>query len=194
LSVILEPVSKACAAAKARLAIDRSTAAALSLASCAGAAGSLKFVPAVQNQMRFMQFSRTFLTRLCSVSSGMLAPRRGRNQKGQTMSTKTMKNAIALSAAGILGVGGAVAIAMPSRSWAMPVLANTAAVRTAAANQVTDVRYYRHRYYRHRYYRRGYYGRAYAYPYWYNPYSYYYPFYYPYYYTYPFYGFGGWFW
>jgi hypothetical protein len=43
--MILEPVSKAYATAKAQLAIDRSTAAALSLATCGGAAGCLKFVP-----------------------------------------------------------------------------------------------------------------------------------------------------
>jgi hypothetical protein len=120
----------------------------------------------------------------------------GMQSKGQTMSTKTMKNAMALGTAPILGVAGAVVIATASPSWAMSVPANTAAVSTAASNQVTDVHYYRRGYHRQCCYRRGYYGRAYAYPYWYNPYSYYYPYYYPYfypyYYTYPFYGFGGW--
>jgi len=101
------------------------------------------------------------------------------------MSARTIKNVMALGAAGAL-VAGAVAIATASPSWAMPVLSKTAAVVTAASNPVTDVRYYR------RGYRRGYYGRGYGYPWWYNPYSYYYPYYYPYYYTYPFYGWGGW--
>src|ERR1700730_9544503 len=120
------------------------------------------------------------------------------------MSTKTMKNAIALAVAGILGVGGAVAIATASPSWSMAVLSSTAAVKTAATNQVTDVHYYRRGYYRHGYYgrgyyRRGYYRRGYGYPYWYDPYSYYYPYYYPYAYpysySYPFsfgFGWGGW--
>jgi hypothetical protein len=82
-----------------------------------------------------------------------------------------MKNAIALGAAGILGVGGAFVITTTSPSWAMPVLSNTPAVRIAASIQVTDVQYYRH----------GYYGRGYGYPYWGNPYPY------------PFgYGCGGW--
>jgi hypothetical protein len=108
------------------------------------------------------------------------------------MSTKTMKRARALGAAAILGVAGAVVITTASPSWAMPVLANPAAVRTAASNPVTDVRYYRRGYHRQCCYRRGYYGRPYAYYYWGNPYAYAYPYYYPYYYTYPFYGFGGW--
>ena len=105
------------------------------------------------------------------------------------MSTKTMKNAIALGAAGLLGLGGAFAITTASPSWAMPVLPNTEAVRTAASNQLTDVRYYgrghyRHGYYGHGYYRRGYYGRryyggAYGNPYGGSPYAY------PYYNTYP---------
>jgi hypothetical protein len=110
------------------------------------------------------------------------------------MNPKIMKHAMAFGAGGAL-VAAAVAIATASPSWAMPVLPGTAAVSTAASNQVTDVRYYRHRYIG-----RGYYGSGYGYPYWYNPYSYYspyyysyyYPYYYPYYYTYPFYGFGGW--
>jgi hypothetical protein len=147
---------------------------------------------AVQNQLHFLLFARTFLTGLCFVSSGMLAPRMGFNRKGQSMSTKTMKNTMALGAAAILGVAGAVVIATASPSWAMPVLAKTAAVSTAASNQVTDVHYYRRGYHRQCCYRRGYYGRAYGYPYWYNPYSYYYPYFYPYYYTYPFYSWGGW--
>jgi len=111
------------------------------------------------------------------------------------MNTKAMKNMMALGAGGAL-VAGAVAIATDSPSLAMPVLSGTAAVKTAASNQVTEVHYYRHGYrrgyYRHGYYRRGYYGGGYRYPWWYNPYSYYYPYYYPYYYTYPFYGWGGW--
>jgi hypothetical protein len=151
---------------------------------------------AVQNQLHFLLFARTFLTGLCFVWSGMLAPRRGFNRKGQSMSTKIMKNTMALGAAATLGVAGAVVIATASPSWAMPVLVKTAAVSTAASNQVTDVHYYRRGYHRQCCYRRGYYGRAYGYPYWYNPYSYYYPYLYPYlypyYYTYPFYGFGGW--
>jgi len=97
------------------------------------------------------------------------------------MSTKTMKNAIALGA-GCALVAGAVAIATASPSWAMPVLSKTAAVSTAASNQVIDVHYYRRgyhrrRYHRHGYYRRGYYGGGYyggvyGYPYYGNPYSY----------------------
>jgi hypothetical protein len=107
------------------------------------------------------------------------------------MSTKTMKNAIALAVAGILGVGGAVAIATASPSWAMPVLSSTAAVKTAASNQVTDVHYYRRGYYRHGYYRHGYYGRGYyrrgyGYPWWGDPYAYAYPYSYPYAYYYPY--------
>jgi hypothetical protein len=108
------------------------------------------------------------------------------------MSNKTMKYSMALGAAAILGIAGAIVITTASPSRAMPVLANPAAVRTAAANPVTDVHYYRRGYHRHCCYRRGYYGGGYGYPYWYNPYSYYYPYFYPYYYTYPFYGFGGW--
>ena len=110
------------------------------------------------------------------------------------MNTRTMKNAMALGAAGALVAG---AIAMAGTSLAAPVPSNAAAVKTAASNQITDVRYYRRGYrrgyYRHCCYRRGYYGGGYRYPWWYNPYSYYYPYYYyPYYYTYPFYGWGGW--
>jgi len=108
------------------------------------------------------------------------------------MSTKTMNRARALGAAAILGVAGAVAITTASPSWAMPVLAKTAAVSTAESNPLTDVRYCRCGYHRHGNYRRGYYGGGYGYPYWYNPNSYYYPYFYPYYYTYPLYGFGGW--
>jgi hypothetical protein len=190
LSIIQKPVSKSWATAKTELKIDRSTAAALSLAS--GRMSQIRAV--VQNQSRFLLFARTFLTGLCSLSSGLLAPRTGRNRKGQAMSTKTMRNARTLIVAGILGVGGAVAIATASPSWAMPALSNTAAVRTAESNPLTDVHYCRRGYHRHRYYWPGYYGGGYGYPYWYNPYTYYYPYYYTYYYTYPFYGFGGWFW
>ena len=120
------------------------------------------------------------------------------------MSTKTMKNVMALGAGGVL-IAGAAAIATASPSWAMPGLSDTAAVKTAAAsNQVTDVRYYRRHYYRHRYYGRGYYrhgyygrryyGGGYGYPYGGYPYAYAYPYYYPYSYSYPFsFGFGwGW--
>jgi hypothetical protein len=108
------------------------------------------------------------------------------------MSTKTMKKVMTLGAGGAL-IAGAVAIATASPSRAMPVLSNTAAVKTAASNQVTDV-YYRRGYYGHRYYRRGYYGRryygrgyyGYGYPYGGYPYPYAYT------YTYPF-GYGwGW--
>ena len=72
------------------------------------------------------------------------------------MNTKTMINSMALGAA---SVAGAFVIATTSPSWAISVLSNTAAVRTATAtpNQVTDVRYYRRGYYRGGYYRRGYY-------------------------------------
>ncbi|MGA7383870.1 MAG: hypothetical protein WBW81_03980 [Methylocella sp.] len=76
------------------------------------------------------------------------------------MNTKTMKNVMALGAAGAL-IAGAIAIATASPSRAMPVLSDTAAVKTAAPSQVTDVYYYRRGYYGHRYYRRGYYGRRY---------------------------------
>ena len=47
---------------------------------------------------------------------------------GQAMSTKTVKNAMALGAGGAL-IAGAVVIATASPSWAAPVLSNTAAVR-----------------------------------------------------------------
>ena len=76
------------------------------------------------------------------------------------MSTKTMKNAMALGATGALGVACAVAIATASPSWAAPVL-YTAAVRTAASNQVTEVRYYGRGHYG-RGYGRGFYGRGYG--------------------------------
>jgi hypothetical protein len=93
-----------------------------------------------------------------------------RKQKGHAMSTKTMKNAVAL-AAGALGIVGAVAFATASPSWAAPIASNAAAVKTAASTQVTDVYYRRHGYYGrgyHRgrgYYGRGYYRRGYGYPY-----------------------------
>ncbi|MGH6848684.1 MAG: hypothetical protein ACREC0_14995 [Methylocella sp.] len=117
------------------------------------------------------------------------------------MSNKTMKNAIALGSGAL--VAGVVAIATPSPSWAMPVLSNTAAVRTAASNQLTEVHYrghgyYGHGYYGHRYYGGGYYHHGYGYPYggYSYPYAYqYYPYYYPYSYYYPFsfgWGWGGW--
>jgi hypothetical protein len=118
------------------------------------------------------------------------------------MSTKTMRISMALGAGGAI-IAGAVAIATASQSWAAPIPANTAALRTAASSQVTDVYYYRHRHYRHRhyrhryypyrYYRRSYYGRGYygyGYPYYYS-----YPYAYPYSYSYPFpfgYGWGWW--
>ena len=84
------------------------------------------------------------------------------------MSTRTMKHAIAVGAGGAL-IAGAIAIASASPSWAMPILPNTAALTTAASNQITDVRYYRRGYYGRGYgrgyygrgYRRGYYGRGY---------------------------------
>jgi hypothetical protein len=120
------------------------------------------------------------------------------------MINKTMKNAMALGAGFALGVAGAVVIATASPSWAAPVLSNTAAVRTAASNHVTDVQYYRRGYHRHGYHRRGYYGRGYygrgyygrgyygrgyGYPYQGNPY----PYSYSYSYSYPSgYGWGGW--
>jgi hypothetical protein len=101
------------------------------------------------------------LTRLGAVSSGLRAPGTGRKRKGLAMSTKTMKNAMALGATGALGVACAVAIATASPSWATPVLSNTAAVRTAASNQVTEVRYYGRGHYG-RGYGRGFYGRGYG--------------------------------
>jgi hypothetical protein len=117
------------------------------------------------------------------------------------MSSKTMKNAVAL-AAGALGVAGAVAIATPNPLWAAPVASNTAA---AASNQVTDVQYrrrgyygrgYGRGYYGRSYYGRGYYRRGYGYPYggYGYPYGgYAYPYYYPYAYPSPYLGFGfGW--
>jgi hypothetical protein len=57
------------------------------------------------------------------------------------MSTRRMKNAMALGAIGVLGVAGALAIATASPLWTAPVLSNPAAVRTAASNQVIDVQY-----------------------------------------------------
>ena len=120
------------------------------------------------------------------------------------MTTKTMKNAMALGAGGAL-IAGAVAIVTAGPSRAAPIPANTAAVRTAPSKQVTDVRYYRHGYYRHRYYGRGYYPGRYGYPWWGDPSAYAYPYsypyaysyLYPYYYSYPFsvgfgWGWGGW--
>ena len=95
------------------------------------------------------------------------------------MNTRTMKNAMALGAAGALVAG---AIAMAGTSLAAPVPSNAAAVKTAASNQITDVRYYRRGYrrgyYRHCCYRRGYYGGGYRYPWWYNPYWWYSPYWY----------------
>jgi hypothetical protein len=96
------------------------------------------------------------------------------------MSIKTMKNAMALGAGGAL-IAGAVMIDTASPSWAAPVLSNTAAVKTAESNQVTDVRYYRRGYCR-----RGYYRRGYGYPWWGDPYAYAYPYSYPYAYSNPY--------
>ena len=59
------------------------------------------------------------------------------------MSSKTMKNAMAVGVAAVLGVAGAFAVAAASPSWAAATLPNAAAVKTAASIQVTDVRYYR---------------------------------------------------
>jgi hypothetical protein len=70
------------------------------------------------------------------------------------MSSK-MKNSMAV------GVVGAFAIATASPSWAATALPNVAAVKAAASNQVTDVRYYRRGYVRHGYYGRGYFRRGY---------------------------------
>jgi hypothetical protein len=55
--MIQKPVPKAYATAKAQLAIDRSTASALSLATWAGAAGCLKFVPRykINGAFRFLR-------------------------------------------------------------------------------------------------------------------------------------------
>jgi hypothetical protein len=108
-----------------------------------------------------------------------------RKRKGQAMSTKPMKNAMALGAGGAL-VGGAVAIATASPSWAMPVLSSRAAVRTATSNPVTDTHYYRRDYYRHGCYGRGYYRLRYGYPWWGDSFAYAYPYAYPYSYSYPY--------
>jgi hypothetical protein len=102
------------------------------------------------------------------------------------MSTKTMKNVMALGAGGAL-VAGAVAIATASPSRAMPVLANTAAVSTAVSIQVADVHNYRRGYCGHCFYGRSFYGPrygggTYGYPLWGYPYPYYYSYYYPYFY------------
>jgi hypothetical protein len=113
-----------------------------------------------------------------------------------TMKTMMTKGALAIA------VAGAMTIGVASPSWAAPVLSNTAAVKAAAPNAVTDVRYYGNgyrrgyrnngglivgglalgaigavagqRYYRgDGYYRDGYYGdRAYAQPYGYRSYGY----------------------
>jgi hypothetical protein len=101
------------------------------------------------------------------------------------MSTKTMKNAMALGAGGAL-IAGAVVIDRTIPSWAAPVPANTAAVKTAVSNQISDVRYYHRGYYCHGYYGRGYYPGRYGYPWWGDPYAYAYPYSYPYAYSYPY--------
>jgi hypothetical protein len=77
------------------------------------------------------------------------------------MSSRTMKKAMAVSVAAVLGVAGAFAVATASPAWAAATLPNVAAVKTAAPIHVTDVRYYRRGYARHGYYRRGYYRRGY---------------------------------
>ena len=76
------------------------------------------------------------------------------------MSSKTMKHAIAVSVAAVVGVAGAFAIATVSPSWAAVTLPNVAAVKASASIQLSDVRYYRRGYARHSYYRRGYYRRG----------------------------------
>jgi len=47
-----------------------------------------------------------------------------------------------------IAIAGAMTIGVASPTWAAPVLANTAAVATAAPNAATDVRYYRNGYHR----------------------------------------------
>jgi hypothetical protein len=97
-----------------------------------------------------------------AVLSDLWASRRGpKKRKGQTMRTKTMKNSMALGACGVLGLAGVLVIATANSLWAAPALLNTAAVRTAALNQVTNVQYYDHGYHRNGYRRHGYYGRGY---------------------------------
>ena len=76
------------------------------------------------------------------------------------MSSKTMKHAIAVGVAAVVGVAGAFAIATVSPSWAVVTLPNVAAVKASASIQLSDVRYYRRGYARHSYYRRGYYRRG----------------------------------
>ncbi len=107
------------------------------------------------------------------------------------MSSKTMNYAALV--AGALGVAGVVAIATANPSRAAPIASNVATVKTAAATQLSDVRYYRRGYYRRGYYGHRYYRRGYAYPYggYGYPYAgYAYPYNYPYGYSYPYPGFG----
>jgi hypothetical protein len=87
------------------------------------------------------------------------------------MGIESMKNAVALGAAGSLGVASAVAIATASPSWAVPVRPDAAAVSAPALSHITNVRYHGRRYY----YRSGY-----VLPYWWDCDSYYYPCAYPY--------------
>ena len=113
-----------------------------------------------ENQPRFPLFARTF--RLSAVSSGLRGARNGGQAKRtghehhdneECDSTRRCRYARRLRCSRdrhgkpVVGYAGSV---------------NTAAVRTAASNQVTDVRHrgYRHGYYG-RGYRHGYYGRGY---------------------------------
>ena len=70
------------------------------------------------------------------------------------MSRKATNYAVAF-AAGALGIAG-VAIATPSPLSAAPVASLTAALKTVAATQLTDVHYYRRGYYGRHHHRHGY--------------------------------------
>jgi hypothetical protein len=80
------------------------------------------------------------------------------------MSRKATNYAVAF-AAGALGIAG-VAIATPSPLSAAPVALLTAALKTAAASQITNVHYYRRGYYGRHHHRHGYVYpyQGYAYP------------------------------
>ena len=80
------------------------------------------------------------------------------------MSRKATNYAVAF-AAGALGIAG-IAIATPSPLSAAPVASLTAALKTAAASQITNVHYYRRGYYGRHHHRHGYVYpyQGYAYP------------------------------
>ena|ERR1700730_6901732 len=117
------------------------------------------------------------------------------------MSRKATNYAVAF-AAGALGIAG-VAIATPSPLSAAPVASLTAALKTAAASQITNIHYCRRGYYGRHYHRHGYVYpyQGYAYPpsaYAYPENGYVYPYNNPYAYPWPYpfvgyrFGWGGW--